>query len=319
MGGEYSILAFIQWRRQGFKSYGYAGFEQAAQRWSAATFAPKRGRPHPNEMRSDLSGRNIIVTGANSGLGYCVAEALAQKQATVHMVCRNRSRGEAARAQLIESTGNEAIRLHICDVSSQQSVREFVAAYTEEVGDLYCLVNNAGCMPTERRESADGNELSFATMAGGTFLLTGLLLPVLQQQPGDDARVINVSSAGMYSMIVNPDDLNSEKRKYDGAQVYAIAKRIQCDLTKVWAEVGTMPYQYMYRALAAGELVGSRKERLRCSSEDVVVDFLFNTTSLTHSLARSLVQLSSTLLYACLCATRTCTSRPAMCVENTWT
>eukprot|EP00750_Incisomonas_marina_P033326 INCI9764.1.p1 GENE.INCI9764.1~~INCI9764.1.p1 ORF type:complete len:349 (+),score=41.66 INCI9764.1:151-1197(+) len=236
MGAEYSILAYIQWRRAGFKSYGHAGFAEASQRWARASFEPTKGHPHPNEMRDSLAGRNVVVTGANSGLGFCVAEELARRRATVHMVCRNEGRGEAARQRIISETGNKDVVLHICDVSSMESVRSFSQAFCRDVGELYCLVNNAGCMPPERQESKDGVELSLATMAGGTFLLTGLLLPALKKSEGGDARVINVSSAGMYSMIVNLDDLNSEKRSYDGARVYAIAKRIQCDLTKVWAE-----------------------------------------------------------------------------------
>lgn len=234
MGAEYSIVAYIQWRRQGMRSYGHAGFKQASKRWPQANVPP--GQAHPADMAESLEGTNVIITGANSGLGFSAAEELARKRATVHMVCRNEERGKEAREKIVASTGNDDVLLHICDVSSQKSVRAFAKQFTESHGELYALVNNAGVMPPERRESVDGNELSMATMAGGTFLLTGLLLPALEKSK-QGARVINVSSAGMYSMKVNPDDLNSEQRKYDGAQVYAINKRIQCDLTKVWAEV----------------------------------------------------------------------------------
>jgi dehydrogenase/reductase SDR family protein 12 len=240
MGAEYSIVAFIQWRRAGFRTYGRSGFEEASTRWARSAIKPAPGRPHPNEMRDSLEGRHVVVTGANAGLGFCIAEELARKRATVHLVCRDAGRGEAARARIVESTGSQAVVLHTCDVSSQQSVHAFAEAYCRDVGQLYCLVNNAGCMPTTRQVSADSIEASLATMAGGTFLLTGLLLPALRASAsaagGGDARVVNVSSAGMYSMYVNPDDLNSEKRAYDGPRVYAIAKRVQCDLTRVWAE-----------------------------------------------------------------------------------
>lgn len=233
MGAEYSIIAYVQWRRQGFRHYGHEGFAAASKRWAQASFQGRDGRPHPNEIRESLEGRNVIVTGANAGLGFHVARGLAARKATVHMVCRNESRGAAARDRIVEETGHSGVVLHVCDVSNQQSVREFAEAFQEQHRELYALVNNAGVMPKERQESADGVELSLATMGGGTFLLTGLLLEALQRS--DSARVINVSSAGMYNMIVNPKDLNSEKRKYDGAQVYGIAKRVQCDLTTTWA------------------------------------------------------------------------------------
>eukprot|EP00923_Selenidium_pygospionis_P060805 GHVN01106847.1.p1 GENE.GHVN01106847.1~~GHVN01106847.1.p1 ORF type:complete len:338 (+),score=54.88 GHVN01106847.1:233-1246(+) len=234
MGAEYSVLAYVQWRREGFKTYGFAGIEAAKKRWASTEGSLRPGTANPNSMRENLEGRNVVVTGANAGLGYCMAVELARRQARVHLLCRDKGRGEVARDKIITTTGNQSVHLHICDVSSKQSVKDFVTRYIEEYEDVYTLINNAGVMPAERADSVDGIEMSFATMAGGTFQLTGLLLPALQKVK--DSRVINVSSAGMYNMKVNTHDLNSVKRSYDAAQVYAIAKRVQCDITKLWKE-----------------------------------------------------------------------------------
>ena len=144
-----------------------------------------------------LEGWSVMVTGASSGIGAATCEALAAAGATVHLVVRDRGRGEDVRARLSEQTGSDRLHLHVCDVSSLGSVREFANGFTAANHELHVLVNNAGAMPPQRTMTAEGFELTFATNVLGPFLLTALLLPALRQ--GAPSRVINVSSGGMYT------------------------------------------------------------------------------------------------------------------------
>jgi NAD(P)-dependent dehydrogenase (short-subunit alcohol dehydrogenase family) len=132
----------------------------------------------------DQSGRRVIVTGANSGLGLVTARALARKGATVVLACRNLDKGRAALAEV----GGDAT-LEQLDLASLASVRAFAAARTEPV-DL--LVNNAGIMAPPEGKTADGFESQLGTNHLGHFALTGLLLDRLLA--GDAPRVVTLSS-----------------------------------------------------------------------------------------------------------------------------
>ena len=96
------------------------------------------------------------------------------------------------------------------------------------------LVNNAGALASERTLSVDGIELTFATNVLGPFLLTNLLLPLLEQSK--PARIVNVSSGGMYTQRIHLDDLQMDHEEFDGPTAYARAKRAQVILTELWAE-----------------------------------------------------------------------------------
>jgi dehydrogenase/reductase SDR family protein 12 len=181
-----------------------------------------------------LDGWSVLVTGAGSGIGAAVSERLARGGAKVHMLVRNRERGEETRARIAERTGSDRLELELCDVSSLASVREFAARFTAEYPELHVLVNNAGTMPPERTHTDEGFELTFATNVLGPFLLTGLLLPALRR--GAPSRIINVSSGGMYSQRLHADDLQLEHRDYDPAAFYAHTKRCEVVLTELWAE-----------------------------------------------------------------------------------
>jgi dehydrogenase/reductase SDR family protein 12 len=181
-----------------------------------------------------LEGWSVLVTGAGSGIGAAVSERLARGGATVHMLVRNRERGEDARARISERTGSDRLKLELCDVSSLASVREFANRFAARHSELHVLVNNAGTMPPERTHTDEGFELTFATNVLGPFLLTNLLLPTLRR--GAPSRIINVSSGGMYSQRLRPDDLQLERRDYDPAAFYAHTKRCEVALTELWAE-----------------------------------------------------------------------------------
>jgi hypothetical protein len=80
----------------------------------------------------ELEGRSYLVTGANSGLGFCSAKWLASKGATVHMVCRNRERGEEAKSKIENDTGSKAVFLHLCDLSEPEEIRAFATEFMTE-------------------------------------------------------------------------------------------------------------------------------------------------------------------------------------------
>ena len=191
-------------------------------------------RPFWKAVEDSMEGTVCVVTGANAGLGKAVTHGLAALGATVYMLCRNRERSGAARAEIIDRSGNAQVFLEIVDMSSQASVRAGVQRLLEQTRRLDVLINNAGGLLTERQTSADGLEKTFATNTLGYFLLTELLLPRLKASA--PSRVINVSSGGQYLAKLAVDDLQFEERPYDGVRAYAASKRAEVLLTQHWAE-----------------------------------------------------------------------------------
>ena len=179
-----------------------------------------------------LAGRSVMVTGANSGIGEAACVELARLGATVHMVVRSRERGDQALKRIAAASGSTTIELHICDLASLASIREFAVGFLASGAPLDVLINNAGVLPPERSHTDEGFELTFVTNVLGPFLLTALLLPVLRRSPS--ARVINVSSGGMYTSRINLDDLQLEQRAFNGAAFYAHTKRAEVILSQEW-------------------------------------------------------------------------------------
>ncbi|HEU4975245.1 MAG TPA: SDR family NAD(P)-dependent oxidoreductase [Baekduia sp.] len=200
--------------------YTSAGYRIRRHLWDAGDLRP-------------MDGKTVLVTGATSGLGLAAAEGFARLGASVRLLARSEERGERARAAVVDATGNRGVRVCRCDVSDLRDVRDFAARFTAEEPRLDVLVNNAGVLPPERTVTADGNELALATNVLGPFLLTNLLIQLLTQSA--PARVINVSSGGMYTQRLHVEDLQSATGKYDGTTVYARTKRAQVVLTELWA------------------------------------------------------------------------------------
>ena len=121
----------------------------------------------------------------------------------------------------------------LCDLAELTSVRKFTQGFREQMGRIDVLVNNAGVLSNERAPSGDGIELTLATNVVGPFLLTNLLVPLLEQTA--PARIINVSSGGMYTQRLAAEDLQSTRGEFDGAKAYARTKRAQVVLTEMWA------------------------------------------------------------------------------------
>ncbi|KPC58851.1 oxidoreductase [Streptomyces chattanoogensis] len=170
----------------------------------------------------DQTGRSVVVTGANSGIGYVTARELARRGARVVLACRNEARGGAALDRLrteVPAAEAEFRRLDLADLSS---VRDFAAGLDTFDGDrLDLLINNAGVMALPYRTTADGFEMQFGTNHLGHFALTGLLLPRLLATPG--ARIVTVSSMMHALSDIDLSDLNSE-RSYRRWIAYARSK-----------------------------------------------------------------------------------------------
>ncbi|WP_250038039.1 oxidoreductase [Paractinoplanes maris] len=156
------------------------------------------------------TGRTVVVTGANSGIGRSAARALAARGARVVLAVRDVAKGRAAAAAMTGET--EVRRLDLADLAS---IREFADALDEPV-DL--LINNAGLMVPPLGRTADGFELQFGTNHLGHFALTNLLLPRIRQ------RVVTVSSSGHRAGRIDFDDLNWERRRYRPMAAYGQSK-----------------------------------------------------------------------------------------------
>ncbi|XP_035829000.1 dehydrogenase/reductase SDR family member 12 isoform X2 [Aplysia californica] len=181
------------WFVKGLNEYTKSGYLSASKRFD------------PADLDVNISNRSFMITGANSGLGRSAALTIAKKGATVHMVCRNKERGEAAQEELKQESGNQ--------------------------------INNAGILVNEdkRQVTEDGLESTFATNTLGTHLLTIHLLPVLEQ--AEDPRVVIVTSGGMLLQKLDLSDLQFEKMsKFDGAMAYSQTKRQQVVMTAQYAK-----------------------------------------------------------------------------------
>jgi NAD(P)-dependent dehydrogenase (short-subunit alcohol dehydrogenase family) len=172
-------------------------------------------------VTDSLQGKICLVTGANSGIGKASALALAQRGATVVMVCRDPARGEQARSEIIAQSRQSAVELLQADLSSQQSIRQLVETFQHRYPHLHVLINNAGAAFPRRRETVDGMEMTFAVNYLAPFLLTNLLLDRLTASA--PARIINVSSNAHEAGFIDLDDLQEEKR-YRPMLVYGQAK-----------------------------------------------------------------------------------------------
>lgn len=170
---------------------------------------------------SEMKGKVCITTGSNSGIGKETALALAKMDGTVVMAVRNRERGERAKIEIVNQSGNKSVDLMICDVSSTDSIRHFAEEFQDKYDRLDVLINNAGAVFNKRDVTAEGFELTLAVNYLGPFLLTHQLLALLKSSA--PSRVISLSSGLHKSGKIDLSDLQSEK-SYGGMKVYAKAK-----------------------------------------------------------------------------------------------
>jgi len=154
-------------------------------------------------------GRLVMVTGANSGLGFETSKAMAAKGAEVIMACRNMEKGEAAEGAILGDVPDAKLRLMALDLADLESVRAFAAAFRAEYTKLDILFNNAGVMAVPKMKTAQGFEMQFGTNHLGHFALDSLLIDLLIGTP--DSRVVTVSSYAHFFGRIHFDDLNRDK------------------------------------------------------------------------------------------------------------
>ena len=152
-----------------------------------------------------MKGKVVIVTGANAGIGKATAAQLADLGATVVLACRCKARGEAALGEL-SCVNGRCFDLMALDLADLDSVRAFAASFAEKYGQLDVLVNNAGILGRHRAETKQGLEMSFGVNYLGAFLLTMLLLPLLEKS--EQGRVVMTTSIAHGWGDVRFDDLN---------------------------------------------------------------------------------------------------------------
>ncbi len=176
-----------------------------------------------------LQGKVCLVTGATSGIGLVTTRELARMGATVVLVGRDEAKTSGVVEQIKQQTGNNAVEGLIADLSSQQQVHQLAEQFKRRHRQLHILVNNAGAVYQERRESVDGLELTFALNHLSYFLLTNLLLDTIKASA--PARIVNVASDAHRMASINFDDLQAQK-SYSGFRVYGRSKLANILFTK---------------------------------------------------------------------------------------
>ena len=162
-----------------------------------------------------------IITGANSGIGKETALSLAKLGATVILLCRNYERGNIALKSIITESNNKNVELMLCDLSSQNSISDFISKFKNKYDSLNVLINNAGILLNKRTISVDGVENTFAINHLGPFILTNSLLDLLKSS--SPSRIINVSSSAHYRANFDLDNMQGEK-KYSSFEAYCKSK-----------------------------------------------------------------------------------------------
>ncbi|MBP2325847.1 NAD(P)-dependent dehydrogenase (short-subunit alcohol dehydrogenase family) [Kibdelosporangium banguiense] len=167
-------------------------------------------------------GRTAVITGANTGLGFETAKALAAKGASVILAVRNADKGKAAANQITAAGPGADVTVHQLDLTSLDAIRRSTDELRTKLDRIDLLINNAGVMYTPKQRTADGFELQFGTNHLGHFAFTGLLLDLLLPVP--DSRVITVSSVGhRIRAKINFDDLQWDS-SYSRVAAYGQSK-----------------------------------------------------------------------------------------------
>ena len=181
-----------------------------------------------------LVGKRVLVTGATSGIGTAVAEGLADLGASVHVLGRNPAKVGLTCGELRRRVPGLEVVEEVCDVGDLDAVRTWAEGFTDRVESLHGLVLNAGVMPPERTETAQGHEQALAVHVLGPHLMLHLLRGVLV---AGDAEVVWMSSGGMYSagLRSTPDAIEFRDGDYEGIRAYARTKRMQVVLADRWA------------------------------------------------------------------------------------
>ena len=169
----------------------------------------------------DLTGKTAIVTGANSGIGFETAKAIAYKGATVILACRTMQKGEEAAGEILKDHPGVIVEAWPIDLASLAAIKEFTGSIRKNHSKIDILVNNAGVMMPPYGKTKDGFELQFGTNHLGHFALTGQLFDLVSNTDG--ARIVTVSSLTHRQGKVDFDNLNAEKG-YNKSAAYGLSK-----------------------------------------------------------------------------------------------
>uniref|UniRef100_A0A3B4T836 Retinol dehydrogenase 13 n=1 Tax=Seriola dumerili TaxID=41447 RepID=A0A3B4T836_SERDU len=168
--------------------------------------------------KATVTGKTVVITGANTGIGKETAQELAKRGGRIIMGCRDMEKCEAAAKEIRGKTLNPHVYARHLDLASMKSIREF--AESEQRVDV--LVNNAGVMRCPAWRTEDGFDMQFGVNYLGHFLLTNLLLDKLKESA--PSRVINLASLAHIVGKIDFEDLNWEKKKFDTKQAYCQSK-----------------------------------------------------------------------------------------------
>ncbi|XP_067900645.1 retinol dehydrogenase 13-like isoform X2 [Heterodontus francisci] len=184
--------------------------------------------------KATVSGKTIIITGANTGIGKETAKELARRGGRIIMACRDMEKCEAAAREIRGETLSHNVYARHLNLASLKSVREFAKKVTEEEENINVLINNAAIMRCPHWKTEDGFEMQLGVNHLGHFLLTNLLLEKLKNS--GNGRVINVSSLAHKVGQIDFNDLNWEKKKYDTKAAYCQSKLANILFTKELAK-----------------------------------------------------------------------------------
>jgi NAD(P)-dependent dehydrogenase (short-subunit alcohol dehydrogenase family) len=180
-----------------------------------------------------LAGRHVVITGATAGLGLAASRRLASLGATLTIVGRDRNRLSTLVGELT-AAGTGSVAAEVADLSLLHEVRALAKRLHERNAPIHVLVNNAGALFNDYQVTEEGFERTLALNLLSPFLLTQLLMPRLTSSA--PARILTVSSGGMYLAPLDVDALLETQAGYNGSWRYALAKRAQVALTSLWAE-----------------------------------------------------------------------------------
>jgi NAD(P)-dependent dehydrogenase (short-subunit alcohol dehydrogenase family) len=170
----------------------------------------------------DLSGKTVLVTGGNSGLGQETARAMAARGAHVVIAGRDQAKLDEAKATIESDVAGANVETIIGDLGSLESVRACGKEANQRFEKIDILINNAGVMACPQAQTSDGFEMQFGTNHLGHFALTRQLMPLVEK--GDDKRIVNLSSRGHHFAPVDLEDPNFENREYEKWASYGQAK-----------------------------------------------------------------------------------------------
>lgn len=180
-----------------------------------------------------LDGHVVLVSGAASGIGLAACRGFARLGAGVRALARDEQRAHEAVKQILSAVPDAEVRPVVCDLSDLRALRGLAESLLAGEERLDVLVHNAGVMPDHRTRSPDGHELMFATHVLAPFALNAWLAPLLARSA--PARIITVSSGGMYGQRLPAGDPESDATAYSPSKLYARTKRQQVVLSEMWA------------------------------------------------------------------------------------